>query len=204
MKRYEWLTKEARKTVSKCSSVKQLILKQKLYQHLSFIFIRNFHSKERSFRSGIYWKWSCLVPDIHAERGVGVLVCADPLLVKTNTIPLTSSGAMLICTSWEPGPGSALQASADLARARICLWFAFRVTYSSDFLFLEAVVICSSSLKSNLATPEAVDFHCSIEETCTASFMTQLTWEAKGAAAHPICWIMARGLRLLLQSPVCA
>lgn len=50
IKRYEQLTREARKIVSKCpsvnSKVNQLILKQKLYKHLSFILIGNFHIKK--------------------------------------------------------------------------------------------------------------------------------------------------------------
>lgn len=140
------------------------------------------------------------MPDIHAERGAGVLVWPDPLLVKTNTIPLTSSQAHFYqlrtwlwvnnfcCSAWA---GS----------------FAFRITYinSCDFLFLEAAVICSSSSCQTQWLWNHLTFIAAQKGLARPHLQPSSCRRGKGSTHTPsFCWTVATGPTLPSHSLMCA
>lgn len=140
------------------------------------------------------------MPDIRAERRAGVLVWPDRLLVKTNTIPLTSSRAHFYqlrtwlwindfcCSAWA---GS----------------FAFGITYinSCDFLFLEAAVICSSSSCQTQRLWNHLAFIAAQKGPARPHLQPSSCRRGAGSTPTPsFCWTVATGATLPSHSLVCA
>lgn len=137
--------------------------------------------------------------DRHAERAGGGC-SARSIAGKNLTQSHRLQVELLIYTSWEPGPVSTLQTSVLLLSwpGQEALLSALHTVST----FLEAVVICISywSKTQRFGNNKlAKRFLYSTLGTSTALFMAQLI-ETQAASTHLICWDMARGPSLLLQS----
>lgn len=121
----------------------------------------------------------------NTQRGAGVLVWPGPSLVKTDTIPLSHAHSYQLrawpCINPREWPGQG--ASALHGGWAFYSWSSAAPTELKPSDFGESRLLL---------------------QHIRAVYGSANVRQARGASTPSICWALARGLRLLLHSPVCA